>query len=603
MSPDAPASETADTTSPAAASLEDAATTKEARTAVRVDTPFLTDADKTELERRATEARHELSSVSGTRRKRSLLRATINDSLVSGTPFTVLALTSVNELLECVKCKVCGGSVNISKGELEFGIAVKLPLNCEVCGQVKTTWSSPRVGTNTTCNPFEVNVLAARAAASTGNGQTALNDIFAALNISRRGTHYKTCQGYLKDKLNPSTALNAAAQVMRDCAGAVKLAYQNLNFDHPANIAVSFDGTWLTRGHSSHVCVGTVIELFTGYVLDFVVLSNFCLGCHCGLKEDDPEFEAWQAEHKFQKNTSSKPGEMEVEAARILFSRSLEKYGLRYVTMLCDGDSHAFNNLQEAKAYGYVQIQKEDCTNHVSKRMGTALRNLVHKKKENRPSLSGKGKLTGELITKLTMYYGWALKTHQGDIEKMHNAVLATYHHVTSTDAETNHGLCPQGQESWCKYNQALAKNEPPPKHRYNLPKYVADALQPVFVRLSDRKLLERCQRGKMQNSNESLHSVIWSLVPKTKQASLFAVQSAVAEPVTRVNAGKEYATKAILQQLSVNHGTAAIERSAEKDRRWLATSDAKHLQAERFRSAMKKRTTERDSDYMPGAF
>lgn len=44
------------------------------------------------------------------------------------------------------------------------------------------------------------------------------------------------------------------------------------------------------------------------------------------------------------------------------------------------------------------------------------------------------GKLTDELITKLTMYCGWALKMHQGDINKIHEAVLATYNHLMSTD-------------------------------------------------------------------------------------------------------------------------------------------------------------------------
>lgn len=115
--------------------------------------------------------------------------------------------------------------------------------------------------------------------------------------------------------------------------------------------------------------------------------------------------------------------------------------------MLGDGNSRAFNSLHEANVYGYVQTRKEDCTNHVSRGMGTALRNLVHKK-ENGPSLSGKGKLIGKLIITLTMHYGWGLRTHHGDIDKMHNAVLATYNHVTSTDAEPNHGLCPRGWQS-----------------------------------------------------------------------------------------------------------------------------------------------------------
>lgn len=82
--------------------------------------------------------------------------------------------------------------------------------------------------------------------------------------------------------------------------------------------------------------------------------------------------------HKCQKNTSSKPGQMEVETAMILFIRSLQKHGLCYVTIPCDSESHACNSLQETNVYGFVQIEKEDCTNNVSKQMGTGLWNYVH---------------------------------------------------------------------------------------------------------------------------------------------------------------------------------------------------------------------------------
>ncbi|KAH7981696.1 hypothetical protein HPB52_000721 [Rhipicephalus sanguineus] len=296
---------------------------------------------------------------------------------------------------------------------------------------------------------------------------------------------------------------------------------------------------------------------------------------------------------------------MEVEAAKILFGRSLEKHGLRYTTMLCDGDSRAFNSLQEEKVYGFVPIEKEDCVNHIHKRMGAALRNLLQKSKgEGRPSLGGKGKLTAELVTKLTNYYGWALKAHQGNIDEMENAVLATYYHVTSTDTKPQHSRCPKGEESWCAHNKAVARQQAPPKHRYNLPEYIAEALLPVYTRLSDRKLLERCQRGKTQNSNESLHSVIWSLVPKTKHASLFTVETAVAEAVARFNAGKKRASEAILKELHLSQGSTDVERCLEKDQRRLAACDKKHTRAENIRNAMKRRRVkENDSDYVPGGF
>lgn len=571
--------------------------------AVRVDTPLVSDAEKVAIECRASDVLQDLSSKSATKRKRSFFRDS-DGAATPGTPFTVVSLELVNELLQCMKCGVCGGPGRISKEDREYGIAAKLVLTCDECGKLRTVWSSPRAGGDAAHGPFEINVLAVRAAMSTGNGQTALNDIFSALNISRRGLHTKTYQDYVKLKMNPA-AQKAAACVIDDCASTVKTVYSELNYGNPGNIAVSFDGTWLTRGHSSHICVGTVIELFTGYVLDFVVLSNFCLGCQLGPKEDNPRYAEWLAGHTCQKNTSSKPGQMEVEAAQILFGRSLERHGLRYTTMLCDGDSRAFNSLQEAQVYGFVPIEKEDCVNHVHKRMGTALRNLLQKQRaEGKPSLGGKGKLTGELVTKLTSYYGWALQSNQGSIEAMNNAVWATFYHVASTDASPQHSHCPTGEESWCKYNKAVAKQETPPNHRYNLPEYVVDALRPIYTRLSDKKLLERCQRGKTQNPNESLHSVIWSLVSKNKHASLFTVEAAVAEAVARFNAGKGRADAAILKELHLQQSVVAAERCSEKDSRRLVASEKKHEHAENFKHAMKrKRTKENDDDYIPGGF
>ena len=69
--------------------------------------------------------------------------------------------------------------------------------------------------------------------------------------------------------------------------------------------------------------------------------------------------------------------------------------------MLCDGDSKASDTIQKSKVYGpCTNIIKEDCVSHISKRMDAALRNLVAVSKAGKESLSGKGKLTQEKITK-----------------------------------------------------------------------------------------------------------------------------------------------------------------------------------------------------------
>ncbi|KAK3765293.1 hypothetical protein RRG08_062853 [Elysia crispata] len=45
------------------------------------------------------------------------------------------------------------------------------------------------------------------------------------------------------------------------------------------DIAMSYDGSWLTRGHTSLIGVGFVIEVLTGLVLDAYVKSSHCQVC------------------------------------------------------------------------------------------------------------------------------------------------------------------------------------------------------------------------------------------------------------------------------------------------------------------------------------
>ncbi|KAH7954497.1 hypothetical protein HPB49_019203 [Dermacentor silvarum] len=578
---------------------------------VRHDTKFLKPAEVEESKKRTKEKLQQLSSTPATERKRYLLTDNTDAAAepvepLDGTVFTIVSLDAVNILLARMNCNECsGGDMKIIRGEHEYGLSVKLILMCGNCDDVTSTWSSPRIRGEQKSNPFVVNVLAARAMQATGNRQTALNDVFSTMNISRRGLHTKTWQRYVKEKLTPA-ADRAARKVTSECARSVRKLYSELCLNNPGNITVSYDGSWMTRGHTSHIGVGAVIELFTGLCLDYVVLSNFCAGCETGPNENDPSFGNWKKNHQCPKNTEKKSGEMEVEATLILFKRSLERHNLRYTTILSDGDSRTYLALQEEKVYGYLQIDKEDCVNHVQKRMGTALRNLVSKSKASGlQSLGGKGRLTADLITRLSSYYGWALKTHKGDVDAMHKAVMATYYHITSNDFDSNHTFCPTGPNSWCRQNAAEARGEPAPKHPRNLPPHVCQALLPIYERLSEKKLLERCQRGKTQNSNESLHSVIWSLAPKDRHASLFTVQAAVAEAVLKFNAGNVKASASIMQELSLNPSSFCSDRMAEKDQRRLKASAQKRASAENMHQALKKRHTGNNSqnDYVPGGY
>ncbi|KAH8038702.1 hypothetical protein HPB51_002846 [Rhipicephalus microplus] len=184
----------------------------------------------------------------------------------------------------------------------------------------------------------------------------------------------------------------------------------------------------------------------------------------------------------------------------------------------------------------------------------------------------------------------------------MQRAVMATYHHVTSTDQDPHHELCPEGAQSWCRHRAAEAKREPQPKHKHSLPDYVAAAMLPIYERLSQKSLLQRCLGAKTQNASESFHSILWSLMPKEQDSSLIAVETALHEAVLRYNAGCCKATQVISDSIGLQPGHLAIQRAREKDALRLKKNSKRHQEKMEARQK-KKRVRQDTSSYCAGAF
>ena len=154
-------------------------------------------------------------------------------------------------------------------------------------------------------------------------------------------------------------------------------------------VTLSFDGSWHKRGHSSHHGTATAIQLDSGFVVDTRVCSNFCHVCQTvGKKKEkgeefnkwkEKEFNKWKEKHSAvcQKNFNGSANAMEVECAEVNFKRSEERRGLIYNGMLSDGDSKANTHLNEIDVYSGIPVVKEDCVNHVAKRMYTALEKIT----------------------------------------------------------------------------------------------------------------------------------------------------------------------------------------------------------------------------------
>lgn len=158
--------------------------------------------------------------------------------------------------------------------------------------------------------------------------------------------------------------------------------------------------------------------------------------------------------------------------------------------MISDGDSKTHKALCEMKPYGDIPIEKEECCNHVNKRLGTALRNAAREQ-----HLGDAGKLTERKIERLTKYYGRAVRNSiETNAVVMKQNILATLLHCQSTDELPSHQYCPHGTDSWCFYNRALAKQKDSGKHEdfiyTRIPKDIAEKIFPIYLRLSEPGLL-----------------------------------------------------------------------------------------------------------------
>lgn len=456
--------------------------------------------------------------------------------------YAFINILCLNSLIVDVGCPSC------QTNSLQFQFASQLGFAREVrlcCSQCK--YSKSRISSEKCERTYDINLRLTQAFKHIGKGYAAIEKFCMVMNMPVFSSKtYRNCESIIS-----SAYKSVKTTMMSTVYQKVKQAYGDLNAPDAQNIvdvAVSFDGTWLTRGHSSLFGVSCVIDLQTGYALDYQVMSKICRFCQNARRDlgDSAEFFFWYEGHKNEcsLNHMGSANSMELAAAEILWKRS-EQLGFRYTTMLSDGDSKAFTHLKNINVYGKdVTITKEECINHVGKRLGTALREVVKKCKAKGITLGGKkvGSLKDSTIKKLQRYYTSAILSNKGDAKKMKSSIYATLYHAISTDTKPQHFRCPVGKDSWCFYQSAVAHGRKPESHKTGVRTPINEKffeyILPVYQRLAEDKLLERCKSCATQNSNESLHSMIWSKCPKDKFTHSNKIKTSVFEAVCEYNIG-----------------------------------------------------------------
>ena len=463
------------------------------------------------------------------------------------TGFRFADMETFGNVFSCLACPECF-QLCISLEEINrkiYGGASFLKLSCGNCTWEHVFYTSKKAG-----RAFEVNRRFVYAMRAVGKGRSAAVKFCGLMNLPMplHGNSYKSQE----------IALNAAAkkvanETMAEAASEIhSIAGQN----DVVETGISADGTWQKRGYSSLHGVSTVISMDTGKVLDTEVLTQYCKSCSLHEKDnkDTVAHQVWKAEHaaKCTSNFKGSSGAMEPAGLVSMYNRSIDKHGLLYTSLYCDGDSKSHDRVKDTYKEKYSkEVKRLQCVGHVQKRLGTALRKL----KKNVKGLGGKGKLTKALIDKLQNYYGIAVRANVGDLQGMKQAINASlFHCIAKADTPHMHVHCPDGKDSWCRFKKDKAANTNTYRPSKGLPLNVIKEVKPVYVRLSQDSLLEQCLHGKTQNQNESLNGMIWERAPKVTFVGSGIIETASYDAIAHFNIGTD-ASRRILKELGIEAG------------------------------------------------
>jgi hypothetical protein len=495
----------------------------------------------------------------------------------------------------------------------------KITVTCHSCDQVLYLYDPVKVINNVRVCPGTAGVV--DQCMATGSGHIGVQRFaFGAELAGQLNTYqwekYSRCQGQQSLKMYEEH-LPIVNQCVRDSAHERDVFSDD---DGIMDVDVSYDGTWLTRGHKSNLGMGFVIEADTGFVIDHNVLSKFCQACDRIKKthaDNADDREAALVLHKDRGNCLSNyngvSGGMEKENAVRMWDRSIEKNGMRYTKFISDGDSNAYNAVRDRDPYDGKSIEKLECVNHVQKRLGSRLRKLKKEtfievtneatgKTTKRCTIGGRGKLTDDTIERLTGYYGAGIKRTVGTtVQEMKKACLSGFKHVTSSDANPDHEYCEEGEGSYCFYNKALAKNQVPPSHSTMKVKCTLDPTErqkvmTIYKDLSSDELLHKCVSGKTQNPNESIHQKVWNKLSKTKHYGLKTAEYSAAQTVVEHNLGYEYAMKHGKMDFGAQMPSSVAEGSERRDKQRIRHSVTPKPKKKRYANA-----PQQDEDYGPG--
>ncbi|GFU59141.1 uncharacterized protein TNCV_4078971 [Trichonephila clavipes] len=101
----------------------------------------------------------------------------------------------------------------------------------------------------------------------------------------------------IREKEVKKKMLEMSRQAAREAHVKVDASLKNQEI---IDVSVSYDGTRQKRGHTSYIGLGIIIDILSGLVLDFEVLSKYCHNCVVAgrdMEVDSAKLHIWQKGH------------------------------------------------------------------------------------------------------------------------------------------------------------------------------------------------------------------------------------------------------------------------------------------------------------------
>lgn len=272
---------------------------------------------------------------------------------------------------QAVHSRYCLGVLCPTQEDVQSMVST-LWLMCNVCSAiVKGSSEEPSCGTR-------LRFCISWAILNTGSTYAMAQEFFSFLDIPFMGR-----QAFFKDETAMDTVLEKALQESLDKAiqEEVLLASQELKDKQlpdntPLNLCCELDGSWGLRSNGHRFTSASGCAAMIGTRSKKVVFigtrNKRCSACNHNASRLKSNKKI--TKHKCYKNYSGSSGAMEGDIIIDGFEKLYEK-GIKFTTVITDGDSTTVPKLKNNCAYGH-EIKQQLCCNHTLKNAGKKLREV-----------------------------------------------------------------------------------------------------------------------------------------------------------------------------------------------------------------------------------